>query len=367
MPTSTPPMRSTVFSPPARLSSCSALVALATLAAALLHGPALAGLGLVGAYVTPLLVASRAAGLLVALHLSRGRDRRRLRARALPDVALARHHRDRLQRAVDLARASARSAVDALGAHAFHVIVGFALAAALIVAGLLARAGCGARPHRRRVVGGARRLPARRDPAGAGEPARSARACDLRRCSSRRRSRSPGARKRRPRRCRSRRVLVALVFAALGGSISISSAWSCRPVRSPARCRSRRTANAGWHLVLGSRLRGAVRRRRLSGAGPLGAADRAVLWSAAAVFAPIAILAALYYRIAGFEPSIPFAAAALLLARALCVRDRDAGQARAAAGTCRRERDLRHRRGRRACARADHWRWRTAGSRSRSR
>ena len=32
-------------------------VALATLAAALLHGPALAGLGLVGAYVTPLLVA----------------------------------------------------------------------------------------------------------------------------------------------------------------------------------------------------------------------------------------------------------------------------------------------------------------------
>jgi uncharacterized membrane protein len=35
-------------------------VALATLAAALLHGPALAGLGLVGAYVTPLLVASTA-------------------------------------------------------------------------------------------------------------------------------------------------------------------------------------------------------------------------------------------------------------------------------------------------------------------
>src|SRR5262249_42763453 len=33
-------------------------VALATLAAALLHGPALAALGLVGAYVTPMLVAS---------------------------------------------------------------------------------------------------------------------------------------------------------------------------------------------------------------------------------------------------------------------------------------------------------------------
>ena len=49
-----------------------------------------------------------AAGLLVALHLSRGRDRRRLRARALPDVALARHHRDRLQHAVDACPASRR-------------------------------------------------------------------------------------------------------------------------------------------------------------------------------------------------------------------------------------------------------------------
>src|SRR5262244_2676216 len=36
------------------------LVALATLAAALLHGPALAGLGLIGAYVTPTLVSTDA-------------------------------------------------------------------------------------------------------------------------------------------------------------------------------------------------------------------------------------------------------------------------------------------------------------------
>src|SRR4029078_1517100 len=35
------------------------VVALATLGAALLHGPALAGLGLVGAYVTPILVSSQ--------------------------------------------------------------------------------------------------------------------------------------------------------------------------------------------------------------------------------------------------------------------------------------------------------------------
>src|SRR5581483_9211705 len=39
-----------------------------------------------------------------------------------------------------------------------------------------------------------------------------------------------------------------------------------------------------------------------------------VLWSASAVFAPVAILVALYYRIAGFDRSVPFAALALLLA-----------------------------------------------------
>ncbi len=38
-----------------------------------------------------------------------------------------------------------------------------------------------------------------------------------------------------------------------------------------------------------------------------------MLWAAAAVFAPIAILIALYYRISRFDRSVPFAAAALLL------------------------------------------------------
>jgi uncharacterized membrane protein len=39
----------------------------------------------------------------------------------------------------------------------------------------------------------------------------------------------------------------------------------------------------------------------------------AMVWSACAMFVPLALLAALYYRIARFEPSLPFAAAALLL------------------------------------------------------
>ena len=39
-----------------------------------------------------------------------------------------------------------------------------------------------------------------------------------------------------------------------------------------------------------------------------------MLWAASAVFTPLAILAALYYRIAKLEPSVPFAALALLIA-----------------------------------------------------
>jgi uncharacterized membrane protein len=46
------------FLPPAAAFVLLGAVALLTLAAALLHGPALAGLGVVGAYVAPLLVAS---------------------------------------------------------------------------------------------------------------------------------------------------------------------------------------------------------------------------------------------------------------------------------------------------------------------
>ena len=45
----------------------------------------------------------------------------------------------------------------------------------------------------------------------------------------------------------------------------------------------------------------------------------AILWGASAVFAPIAILIALYYRIAGFDRSIPFAGAAVVLAGAFAL------------------------------------------------
>jgi uncharacterized membrane protein len=112
------------------------LVALATLAAALLHGPALAGLGIAGAFITPLLVPSEtpnywalyiylAIVTAAAFALARLRLWRWLAITAvilgtfwtLPGVAYPH--------------------VDTLSAHLFHVAVGFALSATMIVSGLL--------------------------------------------------------------------------------------------------------------------------------------------------------------------------------------------------------------------------------------
>ena len=287
-----------------------ALVALATLAAALLHGPALAGLGLVGAYVTPLLVSSQrpdywslyvylAVVTAAAFALARFRMWRWLAITAvvfstlwtLPGIGVV--------------------SVDALGAHAFHVIAGFALAASLIVAGLWF--GPDALPGRIDGVSSAALgayllaatllvLVSRHDPlalvtfavlaaatvaiAWRAEAATAA---------------VPVA-----------AVLVVLVFVRWAADLDIErlvlpSGPVAGAVPEPPK------TNAGWHLVLG-----AAFALLFGGAGYLaqGRSEREivpVLWSAAAVFAPIAILAALYYRIARFEPSIPFAAAALLL------------------------------------------------------
>ena len=112
------------------------VVALATLAAALLHGPALAGLGLVGAFVTPLLVSTDAPSYwTLYLYL------------AIVTAAAFALARMRLWRWLAIAAVALGALwtlpgvdyphVDALGAHLFHVIAGFALAAALIVSGLL--------------------------------------------------------------------------------------------------------------------------------------------------------------------------------------------------------------------------------------
>ena len=107
------------------------LVALGTLAAALLHGPALAGLGVVGAFVTPVLVSSDKPDywalyvyLAVVTAASFGLARARLwRWLAVTTIAFA-----LLWTFPGLDQGAALAAP-----HAFHVIAGFVLAALLVV------------------------------------------------------------------------------------------------------------------------------------------------------------------------------------------------------------------------------------------
>jgi uncharacterized membrane protein len=107
------------------------LVALGTLAAALLHGPALAGLGVVGAFVTPILVSSGKPDywalyiyLAVVTAASFGLARVRLwRWLAVTTIAFA------------LLWTFPGLGPSWIGPHVFHVIAGFALAALLVVCG----------------------------------------------------------------------------------------------------------------------------------------------------------------------------------------------------------------------------------------
>jgi uncharacterized membrane protein len=286
-------------------------VALATLAAALLHGPALAGLGLVGAYVTPLVVASNqpsywalyiylAVVTAAAFALARVRLWRWLALTAIVFAFLW-----TLPGIEDVR-------VDWLTPHVFHVLVGFVLAAALIVSGFLfgpdAEAGridglsaaalavpllgaailVLASRHDTLalitfvvLVGATIAIAWRTEAAVAAVPAAA--------------------------------LLVALVFLQYAVNINfdqlvLPSGVAAGAVPEPSR------VQYGMHLVLG-----ALFAALFGGAGFL-AQGRSqqpaapMLWAASAVFTPIAILVALYYRLYGFERSIPFAALALLMA-----------------------------------------------------
>jgi len=111
------------------------LVALGTLAAALLHGPALAGLGVVGAFVTPLLVSSDQPDywalyiyLAVVTAASLGLARIRLwRWLAVTTLAFA----------LFWTLPCLDCGPSMVAPHLFHVIVGFLLVALLVVCGLL--------------------------------------------------------------------------------------------------------------------------------------------------------------------------------------------------------------------------------------
>jgi uncharacterized membrane protein len=287
------------------------IVALATLAAALLHGPALAGLGLVGAYVTPLIVSTGQANFW-ALYIY-------LAVVTAAAFALA---RARLWRWLALTAVGfsffwtlpglETLTVAALEAHLFHVVVGFALVAALMVSGLLF--GPDAAPGRIDPVSslalGAYLLSAtlivlasrhdtlamivfvvlvaatiaiawRAESAAAAVPAAG--------------------------------LMVGLVFLQYAVNIT----WEQLVLPSPE------TAGAipapqrvfyGTHLAFGAAFAAMFGAAGFLAQGRSSRADVPMLWAASAVFVPIAILVALYYRIYVFEQSMPFAGLALLLA-----------------------------------------------------
>jgi uncharacterized membrane protein len=109
------------------------LVALGTLAAALLHGPALAGLGVAAAFVTPILVSSEQPDfwalyiyLAIVTAAAFGLARIRLwRWRAVATIAFA----------LFWTLPCLQCGTSMIGPHLFHVMAGFALAALLVVCG----------------------------------------------------------------------------------------------------------------------------------------------------------------------------------------------------------------------------------------
>jgi uncharacterized membrane protein len=287
------------------------VVALATLAAALLHGPALAGLGLVGGYVTPLLVASDHPDywslyiyLAVVTAAAFGLARLRMwRWLALTAIAFA---------VLWTFPGIVDDHVEALPAHAFHVVAGFALAALLIVAGLLY--GPPAEPARIDAISSGALaaflaaatilvLASRHDPqALATMVALVVATCAIAWRTQAAAAAVPAA-----------AVLVAVVFAHWAVNTDIlhliaPAGPAAGVVPEPER------AQFGWHLVLGFGLGLMFASAGFLAQGRSEQPFVPMLWSASAVLAPLAILVALYYRIAGFDRSIPFASVALLLA-----------------------------------------------------
>ncbi|HRF10332.1 MAG TPA: DUF2339 domain-containing protein, partial [Xanthobacteraceae bacterium] len=301
------------FLSPATAFIALGLVALATLAAALLHGPILAGLGLVGAYVAPALVSSDAPNywalyiyLAVVTAAAFALARARL-WRWLAITAVAFSVFWMLPGIDDFLRQS-------LMPHVFHGVVGYALAAALIVSGLLygppaengkvdgissgALAGylfavavlVVARNHEAPALYAFALLAVatiaiawRTESATAAVPVAA--------------------------------ILTGLVLAQWAVELRITS-----PLAAPGPIAGNipelPRARFGSHLWIGAALAAAFGVSGFLAQARTKNAMQSILWAAAAVIAPIAIMAALYYRIAVWERSVPFAGIAVALAAA---------------------------------------------------
>ena len=286
-------------------------VALATLAAALLHGAALAALGLVGAYVTPLLVASTEPNfwaLYIYLAVVTGAAFALARMRlwvwlAVTAIAFSLFW---LLPGIHFTR------VDALAPHLFHVIAGYAVATAMIVSGLFY--GPTATPNQIDPVSSGAisaylfgalllTLASHHDPAALtvfslltvatlaiawrAEAATGAVAATA--------------------------ALAAIVI--IRWSLDVELAHLIAPA-GPAGAASPQPwqADISWHLALGFGFAVLFGALGFLAQGRSQCPAITIIWSASGIAVPLLILIALYYRIAGFERSIPFAGLTLLLA-----------------------------------------------------
>jgi len=299
------------FLPPGAAFILMGIVALLTLAAALLHGPALAGLGVIGAYLAPLLVSTTQPdywALYIYIAVVTAASFALARLRLWRWLALA---------AIVLSAAwtlpgMAPGAVAAVGAHAFNALAGFALAAVLLVCGFLY---------------GPESKPGELDPVSVFALSVYLLAAALLVLASRHDAAALTAFV----------VLtvatVAIAWRAEAASGAVPAAavlamgvmahwavqenldflkWPAGPA-APAIAEPQRY-DYGSHLTL------AAAWAALFGVAGFWAQGRSIralvpmLWSATSVFAPLAMLVALYYRIANLDRSLPFAGLALLLA-----------------------------------------------------
>ena len=299
------------------------IVALATLAAALLHGPALAGLGLVGAYVTPIVVSTGQPNYW-ALYVY-------LAVVSAAAMALA---RVRLWRWLAITAVAFGVLwtlpglndyrVDWLTPHNFHVVAGFVLVAILLVSGLLL--GPEAEPGEIEPESSASLaayllastivvLASAHDPLAlltftllvATTLAISWRA-----------ETAVGA-------VPAAALLTLIVFADWALKFNFLNLVAPSGLTAPA-IPDPPSMDVTWHLVLGAAFAGMFGIVGFLAQGRSHAPLIPMVWSASAVFAPIAILIALYYRIANFDRSIPFAGLALLLAALFAIATETLGK-----------------------------------------
>ena len=286
------------------------LVALATLAAALLHGPALAGLGVVGAFATPVLVSSVRPDfwalyiyLAIVTAAAFGLARIRLwRWLAITTVVFA------LLWTIPCLDCGPSM----VAPHAFHVVVGFALAAALVVCGLLF---------------GPSAVPGRVEPISSGALSAYVLGATMIVLNSDHAMsaivvfgllvvatlaiawRAPAA----TAAVAASAVLVAVIF--LEWAVRANPDMLVLPGGAlPGLAPGATDDSVSAHLIAAAIFASGFAFAGFAAQGRSISASVPAIWAASAVFTPIALLIALYARVAHFDRSIPFAIMAVVLA-----------------------------------------------------